>query len=65
MSANIKREALLQILPLRQGECPEGARGYDFSVQARPLARFCHWNEKARKDGIICAMQETINDETT
>ena len=26
---------------------------------------FCRWKEKARKDGIICGMQETINDERT
>ena len=25
----------------------------------------CRWKEKARKDGIIYAMQETINDERT
>ena len=26
---------------------------------------FGRWKEKARKDGIICAMQETINDNRT
>ena len=26
---------------------------------------FCRWKEKAQKDGIICAMQETINDDRT
>ena len=26
---------------------------------------FCRWKEKARKDGIICAMQGTINDDRT
>ena len=26
---------------------------------------FCRWKEKARKDGIICTMQETINDDRT
>ena len=32
-----------------------------------PNARtvFCRWKEKARKDGIICAMQETISDDWT
>ena len=30
-----------------------------------PIAQtvFRHWKEKARKDGIICGMQETINDD--
>ena len=28
-------------------------------------AVFCCWKEKARKDGIICGMQGTINDDET
>ena len=40
---------------------------YSVRKNAHSNARmvFCRWKEKARKDGIICAMQGTINDDET
>ena len=45
------------------GSRREERRDVEMAPNARPV--FCRWKEAARKDGIICAMQEPISDDRT